>query len=40
MYVALGRIKILQVLHSTGYFQYNVIKANVEAVSDYEPLRN
>ena len=40
MYVALGRIKNLEGLFLTGYFQRDTIKANVEATNEYERLNN
>ena len=40
MYVALGRIKSLDGLFLTGYFQRDAIKANVEATNEYERLNN
>lgn len=40
MYVALGRIKSLEGLFLTGYFQQNAIKANVEATGKYVRLNN
>ena len=39
-YVALARIKNLEGLLLTGYFQRDVIKANVEATNEYERLNN
>ena len=39
-YVALARIKNLEGLLLTGYFQRDFIKANVEATDEYERLNN
>ena len=40
VYVALCRIKSLEGLFLTGYFQRNAIKANVKATNEYERLNN
>ena len=40
IYVALGRIKNLEGLFLTGYFQRDAIKANIEATNKYERLNN
>ena len=40
MYVASGRIKSLQRLYLTGTFQWNAIKASIEATHEYERLHN
>ena len=40
MHVASGRIKSLQRLYLTGTFQWNAIKASIEATQEYEHLHN